>query len=166
MAKEGRGGRKGALDRLPVGFVKLVALVYVLLGLVLLVAGCGLLGGWWTVYDLGGGYFERSAPPGLFARLLLPTFLAAKSLADESGILFVFFGAFHLAAGAGFLLWWALGRLLLLILSGFYIFTLLIHLGNLLYYRNAPWHFPFILFAIHVLFFAALMSRPVAGKKG
>jgi hypothetical protein len=41
MAKEGRGGRKGALDRLPVGFVKLVALVYVLLGLVLLVAEIG-----------------------------------------------------------------------------------------------------------------------------
>jgi hypothetical protein len=156
------GGRRGGIAVL----ARAIALVYGLLGLVTLIVGTGLVSGWWNVYQLFGGVIERHASIGLFERLFLPAALAARDLADESGVLLVAIGAFHLAAGGLFLVKATLGRPLLLILSGFYIFTFVLHISNVHFSHHEPVGMPLGFLVVHVLCFAVVLGRAASGGKG
>ncbi len=155
------GGRRGGIAVL----ARAIAFVYGVLGAVTLAVGVGLVAGWWNVYQLFGGVIERHANVGLFARLFLPAALAARDLADESGVLLVVIGAFHLAAGGLFLVRAALGRPLLLVLSGFYVFLFVLHVANVHFSHRAPVGVPLAFLAAHVVCFGVLLSRAAAGGK-
>jgi hypothetical protein len=143
-----------------------IALVYGVLGAVTLVVGIGLVAGWWNVYQVAGDVIERHAQVGLFTRLFLPAALAARDLADESGVLLVAMGGFHLVAGVLFVVQAALGRPLLLILSGFYIFLFVLHVSNVHFSHHEPVGMPLAFLVAHVACFAVLLSRGSTGGKG
>ena len=166
MGKRGGGGTAGGVGRGAAVFARGVAWIYGVLGLITLVLGTGLVAGWWNVYQLWGDAIARSAPPGLFVRLVLPSLLAAKDLAGESGVLLVAIGGFHLAAGGLFLLKASLGRPLLLALSGFYIVTFLLHISNVHFSHRQPVGILLAILASHVLFFAVMLGRVRGGGGG
>jgi hypothetical protein len=165
MGKNGAGGASGGRRGGIAILARVIALLYGLLGAVTLVVGIGLVAGWWNVYELFGGVIERHAHVGLFARLFLPAALAARDLADESGVLLVAMGAFHLAAGGLFLVRASLGRPLLLVLSGFYIFLFVMHIINIHFSHHEPVGVPLGFLAAHVVCFAVLLSRAATGGK-
>jgi len=167
MARMGKRGESsgGGLGRWAAVLARAVALAYGFLGLATLVAGIGLIAGWWNVYHLGGELVERSAPPGLFVRLVLPSLLAAQDLADESGILLVAIGGFHLAAGGLFLARPGWGRPPMLVLSGFYIVTFALYCANAHFSHRQPVGVFLALLAAHVVFFAVLLGRTSGGRR-
>lgn len=131
---------------------RFVAYVYNSLGLFAVVLGLGLLAKFWTLNEIGGGMF-RAADPGFVMRLILPFVLGLQFAVTTCGLILVVLGGWHLAGGIGYLQRWKIGRILLVMLSGFYVVLLLV-LTVVTLFENAPKAVPVAVFlGLHTLFF-------------
>lgn len=143
-----------------VGLAKVVAYLYAGLGALAVVLGLGLLAKLWTLQEIGGGPIDWVVGPGFLMRLILPFVLATRFAVQNSAVLLLVVGGCHLAGGILFMQGWKIGRLLLVILSGFYIVLQLYMVVNVLISgEHAHVAAPLAFLGLHTFFFGLYMSK-------